>query len=141
LKLRCSSVIESPPKGNLILPGITYDVVLEILRAAGEEMGGLLTKAGGQSGLGVAGDERIAFQRRVEEKYRAQVVQLLTPLVGAGTFSTEIQADVDLDEAGHVALARVDERFVPTKGSRLTCASNVHSARRNFAKQTQSCTF
>jgi flagellar M-ring protein FliF len=75
------------------VPGMKPDAVTIV-----DQSGGLLTKAGGQSGLGAAGDERIAFQRRVEEKYRAQVVQLLTPLVGAGNFSTEIQADVDLDE-------------------------------------------
>lgn len=75
------------------VPGMKSDAVTIV-----DQLGGLLTKAGGQSGLGAAGDERIAFQRRVEEKYRAQVVQLLTPLVGAGNFSTEIQADVDLDE-------------------------------------------
>src|SRR5882757_9382729 len=75
------------------VPGMKADAVTIV-----DQLGGLLTKAGGQSGLGAAGDERIAFQRRVEEKYRAQVVQLLTPLVGAGNFSTEIQADVDLDE-------------------------------------------
>ncbi|MEG3087489.1 flagellar basal-body MS-ring/collar protein FliF [Sphingomonas sp. PB4P5] len=63
-----------------------------------DQMGGLLTKAAGESSLGAAGDERIAYQRRIEEKYRAQVVQLLTPLVGAGNFSTEVQAEVDLDE-------------------------------------------
>src|SRR5438477_565322 len=28
-------VIESPPKGNLILPGITYDVIVELARANG----------------------------------------------------------------------------------------------------------
>lgn len=63
-----------------------------------DQMGGLLTKGTNQSQLGIASDERIAFQRRVEEKYRAQVMQLLTPLVGAGNFTTEIQADVDLNE-------------------------------------------
>lgn len=63
-----------------------------------DQMGGLLTKGANQSQLGIASDERIAFQRRVEEKYRAQVVQLLTPLIGAGNFTAEIQADVDLNE-------------------------------------------
>lgn len=76
------------------VPGMKADAVTIV-----DQMGGLLTKAGGGgSGLGAAGDERIAFQRRIEDKYRAQVVQLLTPLVGAGNFSTEVQADVDLDE-------------------------------------------
>lgn len=63
-----------------------------------DQMGGLLTKGARESQLGIASDERIAFQRRVEEKYRAQVVQLLTPLIGAGNFTTEVQADVDLNE-------------------------------------------
>ncbi|WP_260597343.1 flagellar basal-body MS-ring/collar protein FliF [Sphingomonas endolithica] len=75
------------------VPGLKSDAVTIV-----DQMGGLLTKAAGESASGAAGDERIAFQRRVEDKYRAQVVQLLTPLVGSGNFSTEVQADVDLDE-------------------------------------------
>lgn len=75
------------------VPGMKPDAVTIV-----DQSGGLLTRAAGASGLGTAGDERIAFQRRVEDKYRAQVVQLLTPLVGTSNFSTEIQADVDLDE-------------------------------------------
>jgi flagellar M-ring protein FliF len=63
-----------------------------------DQMGGLLTKSADQSALGIASDERIAFQRRIEEKNRTQVVQLLTPLIGAGNFTVEVQADVDLDE-------------------------------------------
>uniref|UniRef100_UPI0035CB7C79 flagellar basal-body MS-ring/collar protein FliF n=1 Tax=uncultured Sphingomonas sp. TaxID=158754 RepID=UPI0035CB7C79 len=63
-----------------------------------DQMGGLLTKGANQSALGIESDERVAFQRRVEEKYRAQVVQMLTPLIGAGNFTTEVQADVDLNE-------------------------------------------
>ena len=63
-----------------------------------DQMGGLLTKGANQSALGAASDERVAFQRRIEEKYRAQVVQMLTPLIGAGNFTTEVQADVDLNE-------------------------------------------
>ena len=75
------------------VPGMKPDAVTIV-----DQLGGLLTKAGGQSGLGASGDQRIAFQRQIEEKYRAQIVQLLTPLVGVGNFSTEIQADVNLDE-------------------------------------------
>lgn len=75
------------------VPGMKPDAVTII-----DQMGGLLTKTAGEGGLSAAGDERIAFQRRVEDKYRAQVVQLLTPLIGAGNFSAEVQADVDLDE-------------------------------------------
>ncbi|MES1974477.1 MAG: flagellar basal-body MS-ring/collar protein FliF [Pseudomonadota bacterium] len=75
------------------VPGMKPDAVTIV-----DQMGGLLTKAADQSALGIASDERIAFQRRIEEKNRAQVVQLLTPLIGAGNFTVEVQADVDLDE-------------------------------------------
>lgn len=65
-----------------------------------DQMGVLLSKATDGKGDGnSAGDNRIEFQRRVEDKYREQLVQLLTPMVGAGNFTTEVQADVNLDES------------------------------------------
>ncbi|MBO9622029.1 MAG: flagellar M-ring protein FliF [Sphingomonas sp.] len=63
-----------------------------------DQMGALLSKTGANGGAS-AGDTRIDFQRRVEDKYRQQLAQLLTPLVGAGNFTAEVQADVDLDES------------------------------------------
>lgn len=72
------------------VPGMKPEAVT-IVDQAGE----LLSRQGGDS----AGDARIEFQRRVEDKYRQQLVQLLTPLLGAGNFTTEVQADVDLDES------------------------------------------
>lgn len=60
-----------------------------------DQAGALLSK----SGTDTAGDARIDFQRRIEDKYRQQLVQLLTPLLGAGNFTAEVQADVDLDES------------------------------------------
>jgi len=62
-----------------------------------DQMGALLSKSGGKDTA--AGDTRIDFQRRVEDKYREQIAQLLTPLVGAGNFTAEVQAEVDLDES------------------------------------------
>lgn len=64
-----------------------------------DQMGALLSKSGANGTGGSLGDTRIDFQRRVEDKYREQLNQLLTPLVGAGNFSAEVQADVDLDES------------------------------------------
>jgi flagellar M-ring protein FliF len=61
-----------------------------------DQAGALLSKSGQD---GTAGDARIDFQRRVEDKYRQQLIQLLTPLLGAGNFTAEVQADVDLDES------------------------------------------
>jgi flagellar M-ring protein FliF len=74
------------------VPGMKPDAVTIV-----DGAGSLLTKPGGASATGVS-DERIDFQRRVEGKYREQLTQLLTPLVGAGNFSAEVQADVNLDE-------------------------------------------
>lgn len=73
------------------VPGMQPDAVTIV-----DQMGALLSKAGGKDAS--AGDTRIDFQRRVEDKYREQLAQLLTPLVGAGNFTAEVQADVDLDE-------------------------------------------
>lgn len=74
------------------VPGLKPDGVTIV-----DQLGALLTKAGGQGG-GTGNDQRIEFQRRVEDKYRTQLIQLLTPLVGAGNFTAEVQADVDLNE-------------------------------------------
>jgi flagellar M-ring protein FliF len=35
----------------------------------------------------------------MEDKYRTQLIQLLTPLVGVGNFTAEVQTDVNLDES------------------------------------------
>ncbi|OYY90481.1 MAG: flagellar M-ring protein FliF [Sphingomonas sp. 28-66-16] len=75
------------------VPGMKPDAVTIV-----DQMGALLTHAPGQDSTTLAGDARIDFQRRIEDKYRTQLIQLLTPLVGAGNFSAEIQADVNLDE-------------------------------------------
>jgi flagellar M-ring protein FliF len=74
------------------VPGMQPDAVTIV-----DQMGALLSKSGGKDAS--AGNTRIDFQRRVEDKYREQLAQLLTPLVGAGNFTAEVQADVDLDES------------------------------------------
>lgn len=74
------------------VPGMKTDDVTIV-----DQMGALLSSKDSQTGTG-AGDARIDYQRRVEDKYRLQLSKLLTPLVGAGNFSAEVQADVDLDE-------------------------------------------
>jgi len=74
------------------VPGMKPDSVTVV-----DQAGELLTKPGG-AGADSASDKRIEFQRKVEDKYRQQLAQLLTPLVGSGNFSAEVQADIDLDE-------------------------------------------
>lgn len=73
------------------VPGMKPDAVTIV-----DQMGALLSKSGQESS---AGDARIDFQNRVEAKVRQQLVTLLTPLLGAGNFSAEVQAEVDLDES------------------------------------------
>ena len=62
-----------------------------------DQAGELLSKPGGADGDD-QGDKRIDFQRKIEAKYREQLAQMLTPLVGAGNFTAEVQADVNLDQ-------------------------------------------
>lgn len=48
---------------------------------------------------GTDGDtDRLDLQSRMEEKLRTQVSQLLTPMLGEGNFSSEIQVDLDMDQ-------------------------------------------
>jgi flagellar M-ring protein FliF len=75
------------------VPGMKPDAVTIV-----DQLGALLSKSGGADAGEAAGDKRIAFQRRVEEKYRQQLAKLLTPLYGAGNFTAEVQAEVNLDE-------------------------------------------
>lgn len=75
------------------VPGMKPDAVTIV-----DQMGSLLSDPGSGDDISEAGDARIAYQRRIEDKYREQLSKLLTPLVGAGNFSAEIQAAVNLDE-------------------------------------------
>ncbi len=43
-------------------------------------------------------NDRLDLQSRMEEKLRQQVSALLTPMIGAGNFSSEIQLDIDMDQ-------------------------------------------
>ena len=48
-------------------------------------------RAGGDS-------DRLELQARMEQKLRAQLDQLLTPMLGTGNFSSEIQIELDMDQ-------------------------------------------
>lgn len=43
-------------------------------------------------------DRQLAVQDRVEDRYRQSVVALLTPILGAGNFSTEVHAELNFAE-------------------------------------------
>ena len=75
------------------VPGLKPQAVTVV-----DQAGDLLTRTDSDPLL-AASEQRIAFQRKIESKYREQLSQLLTPLVGADGFTAEVQADVDLDES------------------------------------------
>ncbi len=43
-------------------------------------------------------DDRLELQARLEEKLRRQLAGLLTPMLGEGNFTSEIQVDLDMDQ-------------------------------------------
>lgn len=69
------------------VPGLAIDSV----RVA-DQHGRLLSEASGPDG------DRLELQQRMEEKLRQQISQLLTPMLGDGNFSSEIQIDLDMDQ-------------------------------------------
>ncbi len=69
------------------VPSLTVDAVKVI-----DQHGRLLSSA-------KPGDtDRLDLQARLEEKLRGQVSALLTPMLGEGNFSSEIQIDLDMDQ-------------------------------------------
>lgn len=69
------------------VPGMSIDSVRVV-----DQAGRLLSDPMSNNG------DRLDLQARIEEKLRSQVAHLLTPMVGEGNFSSEIQVDLDMDE-------------------------------------------
>ena len=69
------------------VPGLSADAVRVI-----DQRGRLLSQ-------GISGDaDRLELQGRLEDKLRAQLDTLLTPMLGIGNFSSEIQVELDMDQ-------------------------------------------
>lgn len=69
------------------VPGLSIDAVRVV-----DQHGRLLSEKTSANG------DRLDLQSRMEEKLRAQIAQLLTPMLGEGNFSSEIQVDLDMDQ-------------------------------------------
>lgn len=70
------------------IPGLSVDQVKVI-----DQHGRLLTAHAG------GGDsDRLELQTRMEEKLRTQLNGLLTPMIGEGNFSAQIQVELDMDQ-------------------------------------------
>jgi flagellar M-ring protein FliF len=70
------------------IPGLSVDQVKVI-----DQHGRLLTQHAGS-----ADSDRLELQTRMEEKLRSQLSSLLTPMIGEGNFSTQIQVELDMDQ-------------------------------------------
>jgi flagellar M-ring protein FliF len=69
------------------VPGLSPDAVRVV-----DQHGSLL------SSKGSAEDDRLDMQARMEDKLRAQVSQILRPMLGEGNFSSEIQVELNMDD-------------------------------------------
>ena len=76
--------------GNLVaasVPGMNAEAVRIV-----DQHGKLLSNDTGGTGDG------LELQRQFEDKLRAQIAQLLIPIVGEGNFSSEVQVELDMAE-------------------------------------------
>jgi flagellar M-ring protein FliF len=89
-----------------------------------DQSGRMLTN-GMRDGIGAEATRQIDVQARVEERYRASLAQLLTPLVGADGFTAEVHADLDFAEQQSTretfpqeqrAIAREESRWTSAAG-------------------------
>ena len=69
------------------VPGLSIDAVRIV-----DQHGRLLSEPSGEDADG------LALQSRMETKLRSQIDQLLTPMIGAANFSSEIQVELDMSE-------------------------------------------
>ena len=71
------------------VPGLGADQVSIV-----DQSGALLSQQGAN------GDDRnFQLQTQMEERYRQAIITLLTPVMGAGNFSTEVHAELDVSES------------------------------------------
>ena len=69
------------------VPGLSPDAVRVV-----DQHGRLLTARG------AGGNQRLEVQGQLEDKLRSQLDALLTPMLGEGNFSSEVQVDLDMDQ-------------------------------------------
>jgi len=71
------------------VPGLSPDNVSVV-----DQAGHLLSKKGGEGGA----DKQLDMQNQVEQRYIDAISKILTPIVGAEGFTTEVHADLDFAE-------------------------------------------
>ncbi len=71
------------------VPGLTPDHVTVV-----DEAGHLLTSQGSGQGVALSGNQ-FNYTRRIERDYSKRIVELLSPLVGAGDVKAQVNADLN----------------------------------------------
>jgi flagellar M-ring protein FliF len=71
------------------VPGLSPDNVSVV-----DQTGRLLSRKGGDG----SADKQLDMQAQVEQRYQDAIAKLLTPIVGADGFTTEVHADLDFAE-------------------------------------------
>jgi flagellar M-ring protein FliF len=74
------------------VPGLAPEQVSVI-----DQNGRLLSSTGGNA-ASQASERQLAIQNQVEDRARQAITTLLTPIVGAGNFTTEVHAEMDFSE-------------------------------------------
>jgi flagellar M-ring protein FliF len=74
------------------VPGLAPEQVSVI-----DQNGHLLSSTGGNA-ASQASERQLAIQNQVEDRARQAITTLLTPIVGAGNFTTEVHAEMDFSE-------------------------------------------
>src|SRR3954468_13577570 len=62
------------------------------------DQNGHLLSSEDSGGLTAAADRQVQVQSKIEDRYRQAVEALLTPILGAGNFTTQVHADVDFSQ-------------------------------------------
>lgn len=86
------------------VPGLAPEAVRVV-----DQQGRLLSASGSSA------DDALQLQREFEEKLRLQVAQLLTPMIGEGNFSTEVQVSLDMAEVTSATESYDNEGAVRTE--------------------------
>jgi flagellar M-ring protein FliF len=74
-----------------LVAGSVPGMVPEMVRVA-DQRGQLLSERQ------MPGGEGLTLQREYEDKLRAQIAALLVPMLGDGSFSSEVQVELNMDE-------------------------------------------
>lgn len=72
------------------VPGLSPDDVSVV-----DQNGRLLSRSGGE---GAVAERQLQTQTAIEDRYRQAIVTMLTPIVGADNFTTEVHAEMDFSE-------------------------------------------